>query len=230
MNTTKLQSRPSTIVTGRVDALGPRNKPRRAGLLAFACLLIAGSALGGGVLFSRAGDTSDVLAVRDGVAKGHTITRGDLVSKKAAGVDGTYAADAAASVIGETAAVDLVPGQILTQAMVADSPTPGVGEASVGLNLDPANVPSAGLQAGDRVDVIAVPSGQDATTSTDDLDVPTLLAPAALVFEVTGSATEGGGVLVTLIVDKSAASRIAAYSTAHRVAIVETSAGDGGAS
>jgi dihydroxyacetone kinase len=75
---------------------------------------------------------------------------------------------------------------------------------------------------GDLVDVIAVPAEGNAANDTDALDAPPTLAADAEVYDVKGNATEGGGVLVTLVVDKSAAARIAAYSTAGRVAIVET--------
>ena len=222
--TTKTPKTPDSILAGRqTDDRGPRSQPRRKGLLAFASLLIVGSALAGAVLFARAGDTVEVLAVRDGVAKGHTIARGDLVAKSVAGIDGAFLLKESESVIGETAVVDLVPGQVLTGPMVSGDPTPAAGKASVGLSLDLARVPAAGLDAGDIVKVIAVPAAENAAASADDLDAPPVLAEQAEVYDVTGKATEGGGVMVTLIVDESAAGRIAAYSTAGRVAVVETS-------
>lgn len=217
-----------TILTGRrANDRGPRSRPRRSGLLAFATLMIAGSALAGAVLFARAGDTAEVLAVGDSVAKGHTITQGDLVAKNVTGIDATFSADESASVVGSTTVVDLVAGQVITGDMVSMTPTPGAGMATVGLNLDPARVPASGLDAGDAVDVIAVPSGENAAGNNDELDAPPVLAAGAQVYDVVGSATEGGGVLVTIVVDDSAAARIAAYSTAARVAVVETSAGAG---
>lgn len=229
--TTETHTRHDSILAGRrTDDRGPRIRPRRKGLLAFASLLIVGSALAGGVLFARAGDTVEVLAARDGVAKGHTIAQGDLVTKNVAGIDGAVLLKDSNSVIGKTAVVDLIPGQVLTRAMVSGDPTPGTGKSTVGLSLDNARVPAAGLHAGDVVDVIAVPAAENSAASADELDAPPVLAADAAVYKVKGRATEGGGVMVTLIVDESAAARIAAYSTAGRVAVVETSSTGRGAS
>lgn len=221
------KQQPDTILTGRrINDRGLRSRPRRKGLAAFAAFMMLGSGVAVAVMVDRAGDTVEVLAVRESIAKGHTITRGDLVAKDVAGIDETYSVDAAAAVVGSSATVDLVPGQVITRDMVSKTPTPAAGKATVGLNLDPTRVPAAGLKAGDVVDVIAVPAG-DNTGGNDELDAPPALASAAQVYDTAGTATEGGGVLVTIIVDKSAAARIAAYSTADRVAIVETATATG---
>lgn len=229
--TTKTLRAPDSILAGRrSDDRGMRSQPRRRGLLAFASLLIVGSALAGAVLFASAGDTVEVLAVREEVAKGHAIARDDLVAKNVAGIDGAFVATESESVIGKTAVVDLVPGQVLTQAMVSGDPTPAAGKATVGLSLELSRVPAVGLNAGDVVKVIAVPAAENAAASSDDLDAPPVLAERAEVYDVTGKATEGGGVMVTIVVDESAAGRIAAYSTAGRVAVVETSSTGNGVS
>jgi hypothetical protein len=221
-------NRPETILNGRrVNDRGLRDRPRRRGLLALAGLLIAGSGLAGAVLVDRASDTVEVLAVRDGVARGHVLTGGDLVARNVAGIDGVYTVDEAAAVIGSTTVVDLVPGQVLTRDMLTRTPVPAAGDAVVGLNLDPAGVPAAGLDPGDLVAVIAVPAGGNAATGDAALDAPRVLAERAEVYEVAASAADGGRVLVTLVVAESAAARVAAYSTAGRVAVVETAPGGG---
>lgn len=217
--------RTSALFDRRTDDRGLRSRPRRGGLLAFAALMILSSAIAVAILVSRAGDTQEVLAARADIAEGHMISRGDLVTKQVAGIDGAFAVADASAVVGSTTVVGLVPGQVITAAMVSKSRTPAAGQSLVGLNLDPARVPSAGLDAGDLVTVVAVPTGEDGGSS-GELDAPTLLAVKAKVFDVAGSAVEGGGVLVTLIVPESDAARVAAYSTAERVAIVETGARD----
>jgi hypothetical protein len=223
-------NRPNTILDGRrVNDRGLRDRPRRRGLLALAGLLVAGSGLAGAVLLDRASDTVEVLAVRDGVARGHTLGEGDLVARNVAGIDGVYTVDEAGSVIGSTTVVDLVPGQVLTRDMLTRTPVPAPGDAVVGLHLDPAGVPAAGLDPGDLVAVVAVPAGGNAATDDAALDAPRVLAERAEVFEVAGSAADGGKVLVTVVVADSAAARVAAYSTAGRVAVVETAPGGGGA-
>lgn len=213
-----------SILTGRRDVdRGLRTRPKRVGLLAFAGLIVAGSALAGAIVFANAGQTVEVLAVRDGIAKGHTITRGNLIAKDISGIDNAILIEDVESVVGMTAVVDILPGQILVDAMASKTPTPANGKATVGLNLSADRAPAAGLLPGDIVDVIAVASEANSANESNALDAPPTLAAGAQVYDVKGSATEGGGVLVTLVVGKGDAARIAAYSAAGRVAIVETS-------
>lgn len=224
---TKPQSKQGSILTrNSSDERGLRTRQRRSGLLALAALLIVGSALAGGLLFSRAGNTVEVLAVRDAVPKGHEIERSNLITRSVAGVPNTIASANADTIVGDVAAVDLMPGQLLTTDIVTEALLPGTGESLVGLNLAPERVPSAGLAPGDVVDVIAVPAGNNAA-SQDELDAPATLASGALVYDVMGSATAGGAMLVTVVVAEGDASRIAAYSTAGRIAVIETSPGGG---
>lgn len=224
--TTRTSSAPRAggLLDGRVvDDRGLRSRPKRSGALAFAALLIAGSAVAGAVLFARAGDRIEVVAVREAIAKGHVVERDDLVATSVSGIDGAVPIGSAASVVGSTAVVDLVPGQVVTREMVSRTPMPSPGLSSVGLNLDPARVPSSGLAPGDVVNVIAVAADAGGGIRADELDTPAVLAANATVYDVQGAATDGGGVLLTVFVDADAAARIAAYSTAGRVAVVETS-------
>ena len=149
------------------------------------------------------------------------IDRDDLVSTSVAGLDATIEVGQISTVVGKTASVDLVPGQVLTPAMFTSSPVPAAGESVIGLALDPTRVPGTGLDPGDVVDVVAVPNGQDPQTDSTALDSPELLGTSASVYDVEGSATAGGLVLATLVVDAKDAARIAAYSTQNRVAVVE---------
>lgn len=217
------QTRGGGLLSGRRDdGRRLRTAPRRRGLLAFAGLMIAGSALAGAVLFSQLGDRTDVLAVSADVAKGQVITEGDLQRRSIAGVDGAIPVEAIDTVVGTTAKVDMVAGQIVTDSMVTRDPVPGDGQATVGLSLDAARAPSAGLSAGDLVSVVAVPSGTVDLGASVALDAPQILARGAEVLDVKGSPTEGATVLVTVIVDEDDASTIAAYSAAGLVAVVET--------
>jgi len=190
-------------------------------------MLIVGCGLGFAVVLSQAGDRTAVLAMGHPVAKGQVVERGDLVSRSVAGVPGAIGLDAIDDVAGKTAAVDLVAGQILTGDMVTAEAVPGPDHAVVGLSLEPSQVPSAGLDAGDVVAVLAVPAkGVD---DPEAMEVPAVLAQSAQVYAVAGAPTEGGTVLVTLLVDRREANRVAAYATSNRVAVIETSQTDGGA-
>lgn len=217
---------PSSILAGRrIDDRSLRTKSRRTGLLTVAALLVVVCGLGFALLLSQAGDKTAVLTVREPVAKGQVVEQSNLVSTQVSGATGAIETADSSTVVGKIAAVDLVAGQILNRDMVTSDPIPGKGKATVGLSLDPTRVPSSGLKSGSVVNVIAVPGG-DNGGAAEELDAPQLLAEGAEVYAVDGASTEGGGLLVTLIVDSSDAARLAAYSTSNRVAIVETSPAD----
>ena len=220
-------------VAGARPMAMPGMKQRRSrswGLVALAALLVIGFGLAGGALFLNAGKRASVLAVGESVAKGQVIERKDLISVSVSGVANTIPTGDIDDVVGKTAAVDLVEKQVLTASMVTSSPTPGEGEASIGLSLDPTRVPAAGLESGDTVAVVAVPgadaSGTGSKEAEAEIDSPEILADNVLVFAVDGETTANGAVFLTLVVPAEDAARIAAYSTAGRVAVVETAAGE----
>jgi hypothetical protein len=221
------QQAPSLLSGQRKAATGPmRPRNRSMGLVILAALLVIGCGLGVAAWGLSAGDKTSVLAVGAPIAKGHVLEREDLVSVSVSGVDGAILVEHVDQVVGQAAAVDLVAGQVLTDSMVTNSPVPEEGKAVIGLALDPTRVPGAGLQPGDQVDVIAVPDGEGAPAGGKDadaeLDAPEVLATGAEVYEVGGEPVAGSQVLLTLIVDDADASRVAAYSTQNRVAVVET--------
>lgn len=201
-------------------------RPRSRGLITLAVLLMIGCGLAVALLVSRAGDKVTVLAIGKPVAKGEVVERGDLVTLSVAGVPGAVEATELDKVVGKTAATDLTAQQVVTEQMVTSDPVPGEGEALVGLSVDPARAPAAGLAAGDSVKLVAV--GDPKQTSDDDgLDSPEVLAEAAEVYSVEASAGADGSTLLTVIVPSEKAARIAAYSTGGRVAVVETAAAAG---
>lgn len=212
---------------GSVRSRGARTKSRSKSLIVLAALLVLGFGLATAYLVTRAGDKVSVLVVGTEVPKGHVVQREDLVSQSVSGVAGAIPVDQVNDVVGHTATVDLVEGQILTHSMVTSAPTPGEGQALVGLSLDPTRVPSAGLDAGDVVDVIAVSGGeQGGKPNQADLDAPTVLSAGATVYSIEGMATDGGQMLLTLLVDEADANKVASYSTSNLVAVVEVSAGN----
>lgn len=210
----------SGLRTGAAASLPKKQTHRSWGLVSLAALLVVGSGLAVAAWGLSAGQKESVLVVNGAIAKGEVIEREDLVSKAVAGLDDTVPVGSANSVVGQTAAVDLVEGQILGSAMFTNAPVPGVGKATVGLALEASRVPGAGLQPGDSVDVIAIPAGEQA--DSEALDSPLALAKSAQVYAVGGEPAAGGQVLVTLIVPAPSAAQIAAYSTQNRVAVVET--------
>lgn len=200
-------------------------------MILLCAFLVVASALAVALWGLRVGQREAVVAVAQPVTKGHVIERSDLTDASVAGVSGVIPLEEIDTVVGKTAAVDLLEGQTLTTAMVASEVVPTAEQATVGLALDPDRVPAAGLGAGDFVGIVAVPGDSKTEVLDSDLDRPTFLADAAEVFGIGGEATSGGEVLVTVIVDAADAGRISAYATQNRVALVEVAppgAGEGG--
>ena len=231
---------PGGILDGRASQpRGARGRPRSRSLVLLAALLVLGFALATAYLVTRAGEKVSVLGVGTPIAKGHVIERVDLVSLAVSGIDSAVPVAQTDDIVGKTATVDLVRGQVLTREMFTTVLTPATGQSTVGLALDPTRVPSSGLDPGDLVDVIAVPNGetgggggaqrgvrgQGAQSAT--LNSPTVLARDATVYAVRGLATDGGKVLLTVVVSSREAGPVAAYSTSDRVAVVEVAAGGG---
>jgi hypothetical protein len=201
-------------------------RPRRPyGQMLLAILLIVGCALGAAIAFTKAGDTTSVVAVTDGVARGETITRDDLTTTRVAGVDGAVPADQLQDLVGRTAVVDMLPGQVVVADASSADPIPAKGETLVGVALEPSNVPD-GLAPGDSVRVLAAPE------EGAEPDPGGALLADAVVYttddtEVVGSGT--GARPVTLIVPDTRADIVALYAASDRIVLIETSASGGGA-
>lgn len=184
-------------------------------------LLIVGTALVGGLIFLNAGDRVSALAVREEVPVGQKITRENLVSTSVAGVSGAILVEDVDRVVGKTAAVGLVEGQILTDAAVSDEQVPTSGQALTGLALTAAQMPGDGLESGDQVRLIAVP-GPDAATGESLTAAADVLASTALVYAVRDAISGEAAKIVTVVVPAASADRIAVASAAGRVALVKT--------
>ena len=130
--------------------------PRRYGQWAGAVLFVVMAVLLAGWFWQQKSDQRAVLVIAEPVPAGSVITAKDLEIVEVSGVKGAIPSADSDTVIGSTAAVGLVDGQILTRDMVTSDPLPGPGERVVGLQLDATRAP-AGLAPGDVVVVIAVP-------------------------------------------------------------------------
>lgn len=223
----------SLLSGGRRPATRGRGvRTRSRGLVAGAAVLVLGSGLAVAWLVLNAGQKESVVSVQipatcgcDHLAKGEVIPRDWLTSSSVSGVSGAVPISQINSVAGMTASTDLFSGEILTHNMYSSAQVPGLGQATVGLSLDPSRVPSAGLEPGDLVDVVEVPASNSNSTVGQGalLDSPPVLAHNAEVYSVKGDATQGGSELVTVVVDANVSARISAYSAQGQIAIVETS-------
>ena len=198
--------------------------PRRYGQWAGAVLFVVMAVLLAGWFWQQKSDRHAVLMIAEPVPAGAVITAEDLGIIEVSGVTGAIPSAESGSVVGSTAAVGLVDGQILTRDMVSTDPLPGPGERVVGLQLDATRAP-AGLTPGDAVVVLAVPPAGDPSTP-EDLDDPTVLAAKATV--ASADVIEGAGTRLTLLVSEAAAERVTAYVAAGRVALVQAPIGGDG--
>jgi hypothetical protein len=191
---------------------------RRPGLVALAVLLIVGFGLSGALLVSRAGDTTDVLVVARAVPAGHVIESGDVAVAHIAGSVRAIAATERASVVGRTASVAVVEGQLLNRDMLSDAVVPAKDQAVVGLSLAPGQFPADGLAVGDRVLAVVVPTATDAT-STSARAITT-----AEVFGMRPDPTRGPDTLITPVLPLEFAGQVLANSSAGRIGLVKVTA------
>ena len=218
--------RPSTDGQGRRSALAGPVAParrRRLPLTVVAVLVAAGSALVFALLWLNAGDRRAVLAVAGPVAAGQVIEASDIGVVRVS-VDPQLAplpASARAEVIGQTAAVDLVAGTLLTDAQVGGESLLPAGQAVVGLALDGGQVPTPRLRTGDRVRVVAttVPQASVQDSTAGDGALGRVIAEGE-VFGIEPLVDGAAGVLVSLVVDEDVAPEIAGAAAADRASLV----------
>jgi flagella basal body P-ring formation protein FlgA len=218
----------TTMTPGRVSGNG--SKPHSAGIVAakrrqrslplagvaVACMLAAIVAFVGIQLAST--DRQPMLAVARPVQAGATITADDLTVAQVAEDPALkpIPLSSKSSVVGQTAAEDLAPGALLTQASLGGASTLNDGEALVGVEVPPAAAPVDALSAGDRVQVIAVDKSDDGKAT----GLGQVLAEGRVV-RVSPSATSGStGTSVSVAVPADKAPAVAGASVAQRAALV----------
>ncbi|MGQ0842984.1 MAG: SAF domain-containing protein [Sporichthyaceae bacterium] len=190
-------------------------RSRRPGLIAAAVLLIVGFALAGTVLVSRAGDTSEVLIAARPVAAGHAITAADLGVARVAGSVRAIGAGEVSTIVGRTAAVGLVGGQVLNRDMLAATAVPARDQAMVGLALRPGQFPADGLKVGDRVLAVATPA------STDTAATAARALTTAEVYGLRPDTTSSTDTLVTLLLPLGQANAVMTQAAVGRIGLVK---------
>jgi hypothetical protein len=194
-------------------------RTRRPGLIAAAALLIVGFALAGALLVSRAGGTTQVLTAARPVPAGQVITAADLTPVAVAGPVRAIAATDLSTVVGQTAAVGIVDGQVLNRDMLTGAAVPAAGQSMVGLALRPGQLPGDGLGVGDRVQAIVVTSASDPAGAAAAESVRVLATGE--VFALRPDPASGSDTLVTLVVPASAAGKVATYGAAGEVGLIK---------
>ena len=190
-------------------------RERRPAYVALAVALIVGLGAVGAYSYSKAGEKTPVVMVTTDIPAGHVITRSDLTTVSVAGGITAIAAANIDSVIGKTAAVELLPNTPLQRADVTNAAPLDPSTGQVGVELKGSQLPAAGVAPGDTVQVVILPATSGSTTGK-----PTTLPDVATVVVSLPDPANSGGTLVTLSVPRRDTATIAAASTSGLVALV----------
>lgn len=194
-------------------AAPPKLRRKPVALLVSIATIVLG-ALAGLWLWTTAGHTTEVLAVRTLVHRGELIDRDDLMVVRV-NLDPavlTVAASQADAIAGQRAALDLAPGGLLTPSDLAASVLPTRGTSVVGVGLAPGMLPAEPLAPGDAVRVVQTPGAQG-----DVADAPVTIA--ATVVGVHPSETSEQ-TIVDVVVPAEAVADLAARAATGKVALV----------
>ena len=183
-------------------------------LAALAVLLIVGGALLAGLLANQMDQRVQVLAAGDTIQAGEVITKEDLMSASVSSDLRTLIrADQIDQVVGRTARVEVSKGQLLDISQIATTPMPGGDKQVVGISVASGRFPAGGLGSGDVVNVVDVGTQ---SVFVDD---------AQVLKAVPSSGTDNdwtSGAVVSLIVDKKDAAKLASASANGTIAVVQT--------
>ena len=201
---------------------GPKLRKReraQRGLIAAGVVLVLACGLGAGLLFEHQGGKVSVIKVAKAVPVGHTIAASDLTTAQMASDDiPAYAGNHMSEVVGKTAAVGLVPGEILNKAMVTSRAATPSGYVVAGVSLKPGALPAGGVSAGDQVMVILLPS-QTAGSSSPGSGA-TVLENSVRV-SASAASSDGTSTVVSLLIPKTDAPQLAQANSAGLVALSE---------
>lgn len=202
------------------------SRQRRRPLVLVACVaMVVLGALLAVIAFNASTSTSDVLAVREPLAKGEVIEEGDLRSVPLsvdANVSTVPAEEAGRRVVGHRAAVDMPKGSLVTKESITEGLVPRAGDSVVGVTLPISQLPGQPLEVGDQVRIVDAPgvnagaAGQGSEGKSNSAEGE----PAEVQVEVAGVRPAGDRTTVSVIVKSEQAGPLAARAATGRVVIV----------
>jgi hypothetical protein len=205
-------------------AVEPVRTRRRPLLVGLGIAMVALGGLGAVWLASTGTGTVSVVGVAKEVRAGDVIDKDDLVGVQVATGSPlhTLSVDRYAEVVGKRSLVRLLPGSLLNPDAVADRLVPGDGQALVGLSLAPAQRPAVQFDAGDAVQVLYTPGGQDATSSSA---ASSPASPVLATVVSTRDDPDANRLIVNVTVPVASAQKVATWSSAGKATIVLLPAG-----
>ena len=123
-----------------------------------------------------------MVVVVDRVPAGHRVDRSDLSTVDVSGAVTAVSAVHLDSVVGQNAAVDLLPGMLLQRSMLTSADPLEPGQAEVGVAVSGGRIPADGLVPGDTVSAVQVPSSGAGGDATAAAETSTVLVAKARVF------------------------------------------------
>ncbi|MGH3717139.1 MAG: SAF domain-containing protein [Micromonosporaceae bacterium] len=191
--------------------------------LAVGLLLVVGAALAFTAVALTLGDRQPVLATTRAVPAGHVFTSGDLTVVRVAADDTTafVAAGDRDRVVGQSAALPLPAGALLTADAVGEGRFPPAGEAVVAVAVKQGQYPP-GLAGGATVTAVA---GADPAQTGGESSAGAVRVPAVVV-AVEQNSDGQGGVTVSLLMDAEDA-LVLAEQPVGRVVLVWRAPGEG---
>jgi hypothetical protein len=186
-------------------------------------------------IYSKANRHASVISIARLVLQGQRISAGDLAESSIAtsGNISSVSVSQVGQVVGNVAAVTLLPGSLLNMADVTSQPSVKSGDAVVGVALKDGQLPATGLTPGDRVMVIQTEtpgtpvsgaSGVLSTTPSSTNGVSTgVLVPDATVHDVAAPPAAASGtatLLVSLEVSATVAAQVSVAAAADQISLV----------
>jgi Flp pilus assembly protein CpaB len=221
LQTTPVRKNGHQSATDIAVGVQPVRRARRVRVpeLAVGLIVMLGFGLGAVLWQLNSTQKDPVLALAHDVARGEVIERSDLrvVYLSTDDAIAHVGRSGAATIIGRVAASDIAAGTLLTPGSVLEGSVVAAGEGVVGLSLEPGQVPSSRLRAGDLVNVVEGISTRDA--SSDRAAAGDVIVSGAEVFAVE-EMTAPGRVFVSLKTTEADANLIAAAAERGPVRLV----------
>jgi hypothetical protein len=184
-------------------------------------LLIVFSAVAVALYAANVGHRRAVLVVTRPVQAGSVIVSADLSEVRISADPALHTIPASHRdrIVGEVAAVSLVPGELVTSGQLSSGPRLAAGQAVVGLSLRPGQFP-AGLRPPDQVTVVDTgpTAGGSAEASATPFS-PAVLVPRAEVFSV-DVAPDGQTTVASIITSQSLAPQVVEAGAKGGVSLV----------
>lgn len=188
-----------------------RNRPRIAIGLAVMALCVLGVV----TAVARGSERQQVLALASDVPAGSTINSEDLVAIELPSDTNlpTIGSVDIELIVGETASVTLSKGTLLNRSMVSDEPRVPDGMALLGVVLDSGQYP-IDLREGDQVELI------EAASASVGAEAGVVNLGGGEVRQIAEPTTGGKALVVSLLVPKESADRVAASGAAGRISLL----------